>query len=189
MGEATRSSTGSSTRFVFTGGLVAARGFLWQEVCMVGRVGVLAGSIAVLGACGLFGGSSRPEPAPAPIEVVVVADARLNPDEMGRSLPTVVRLYQLKSSGKIEGADFDAIYRQPKEALGEDLLQADEITISPGDTTRRRLELDKSARAVAAVAVLRRPAGVSWRAVAELPSQGEARVITFAVEGYRIERR
>lgn len=145
--------------------------------------------------CGLFRSSPpppappAPEPVALPLEVEITATDHLNPDERGRPLPTLVRLYQLKSVGKVERAEYDPLYRQPKETLGEDLLQAEELTLSPGETVKRRVERDKAARALAVVAVFRRPNGLSWRVVTELAPVGQRTDFRFLVDGYRVERR
>ena len=130
-----------------------------------------------------------PEPAVLPVDVQVIASPRLNPDEQGESLPTVVRLYLLKSAVKLDRAEYDQVYRDPKEAFGDDLLQADEFVLSPGQTVHRSIERDRSAHALAVVLVVRRPAALSWRAVAELPPPGQRGQLTFSAEGYRVERR
>jgi type VI secretion system protein VasD len=140
--------------------------------------------IPLAGGCGLFGSKE-----PVPIEVTVTASDRLNPDEQGQSLPTVVRILQLKGSARLEGADFDPVYRRLKEALGEDLLAMEELTLSPGQSVRRQLDRDPAARAIAVVGLFRRPSALSWRALADLPPPGKRAAMAFAVEGYRIERR
>jgi len=136
------------------------------------------------------GGSKAvaPEPPPLPVDVQLIASGRLNPDEQGESLPTVVRLYVLKSATRLERAEYEPVYRDPKEVLGDDLLQADELVLSPGQSVRRSLDRDRSAHALAVVAVVRRPAGLSWRAIAELPPPAQRGPLTFQVEGYRVER-
>jgi type VI secretion system protein VasD len=127
------------------------------------------------------------EPTAVPLELEITAADRLNPDESGNSLVTAVVVYQLKSSAKLEAADFDQLYRNAKEALGADLLQSEELTLEPGQKLRRRIETDRAARAVAVVAQFRRPTGTSWRAVADLASaKGN---LAFFLEGYRVERR
>lgn len=153
---------------------------------MPARRALLAALLAAfLGGCALFGSGG----APVPLEVTVAAADRLNPDEQGQSLPTVVRVLQLKGTARLEGAEFDALYRRAKEVLAEDLLRVDELTVSPGQTVKLRLERDPAARAAVALCLFRRPAGLSWRAVAELPAPGKKAALTFAVDGYRIERR
>jgi len=143
-----------------------------------------ASALFALNGCGLFGG----EKAPAPVDVTVTAGARLNPDDTGQSLPTVVRIYQLKSASRAESAQFEDLYRRDKEVLGDDLLQVDEVVLSPGETVRKTVAGDKGARAVMVVGVFRRPAGNGWRFIAELPP-GKAAPIQLRAEDYRIERR
>jgi type VI secretion system protein VasD len=138
----------------------------------------------LLASCSLFGGDSYP----ATVEVTVRASDRLNPDESGQSLPTVIRLYLLKSHAKLEAADFDDLYRRAKELLGEDLVAVEELVLSPGDTATRRLAPEKAARALAVVGIFRRPVGGNWRSVVELPKERSAR-LSFQVDGYRVEAR
>jgi type VI secretion system protein VasD len=133
--------------------------------------------------CSLFGGEKTPEP----VEVTISAASRLNPDDGGQSLPTVVRLYLLKATSKAGAAQFEDLYRRDKEVLGEDLIQVEELVLSPGDTVRRTLPGDKAARALMVVGVFRRPAGVGWRAIAELPKGGGGKH-RFRAEDYRIEQ-
>jgi type VI secretion system VasD/TssJ family lipoprotein len=99
--------------------------------------------VAAATGCGIFGKGG--ESTPSPLDVVVTAAPRLNPDERGESLPTLVRLIQLKSAGKLESADFDQI--------------------------------------------VRRPTGMSWRTVVELPPPDKGGRFAFFAEGYRIERK
>ena len=149
--------------------------------------GWAAVALVALTACALFGrGGGSPPP---PFDIAITAGQRLNPDERGDSLPTLVRVLQLKSVSKLAGADFDQIYRVPKETLGEDLVRMDELFLSPGETAQRRIERDKAARALAVVPVVRRPTGKSWRTIVELPPPDGHIRFTFLIEGYRVERR
>jgi type VI secretion system protein VasD len=139
--------------------------------------------------CSLFGGSGA-TPRPAPLEITILASDVLNPDDQGQSLPTVIRVYQLRGTARLENAEADQVYRAPKEALGEDFLSVEEWTLSPGGTVKRSLDREGAARAIAAVALFRRPTASSWRAFAEIPPLDRASSTwTFAAEGYRIERR
>jgi len=144
-------------------------------------------ALAAMAGCALFSGGG--EATPSPIQVSIVASARLNPDDQGQALPTVVRLYQLRSPARLEAAEFEALYRSEKETLGEDLLQVDEVVVEPGATAARKLPRHKDARALAAVGLFRRPSGASWRSAVELPPPGKAASFAFTVEDYRIVRR
>jgi type VI secretion system protein VasD len=141
-------------------------------------------ALLVLEGCSLFGGGDA---TPAPLDVTVTAGSRLNPDDGGQSLPTVIRIYLLKASSKAGAAQFEDLYRRDKEVLGEDLIQVDEMVLSPGGTARRTVPGDKGARALMVVGVFRRPVGATWRIIAEL-QKGASAPLHFRAEEYRIER-
>ncbi len=144
------------------------------------------GAFVVLSSgCALFGRGGPPPP----IEVTIQASDRVNPDEQGQSLPTLIRLYQLKSAAPLEAADYGAVYGSDKETLGANLLQADEVVVAPGGTATKRIVRVPEATALAAVAVVRRPAAGAWRSIVELPGGKGLEKITFVVEDYRISRR
>jgi type VI secretion system protein VasD len=147
------------------------------------RAGGVAALLALAG-CALLGGGDS---TPAPIDVEIESSVRLNPDESGQSLPTQVRLLQLKSGGKLEAADFGALYRGDKEALGEDLLQVDEVVVSPGEKVQKRVGRDRAATVLGIVGVFRRPSGGTWRRMGELPRGGKAVRVRVRLEDYRVE--
>lgn len=135
--------------------------------------------ILVVG-CALLGACSKPKvvvpPAcdlPQVVNTIVQASDRVNLDENGHSLPTIVRVYQLKGPIGFENAEFDDIWRDAEKALGKDLLEADEFTIYPNQRLQKNLKRNPKACCVAAVAIVRRPAGVSWRTLYELPPPPE----------------
>jgi type VI secretion system protein VasD len=117
-------------------------------------------------------GASTPRPScPVPEQgrIEFVGTDRLNPDDTGRPLPTIVRLYQLSSLGDVEQASFEAMWRAPTEVLGDTLLGVEEVTVYPDRTIRRPFERNEEARFLVAVAIVRRPMGESWRSIIELP--------------------
>lgn len=146
----------------------------------------LVAAAALLAACGLIPGGSQ---TPAPIRVEVEAAARLNPDEQGESLPTTIRVYQLPSAGQAGTVELVDLLRDPKAALGTDVLGVADLVVQPGGRAARTLERDKGTRAVLVAALVRRPAGSSWREVVELPSPRRAADLAFALQEYRLDRR
>jgi predicted component of type VI protein secretion system len=65
----------------------------------------------------------------------------------------------------------------------------EEVVLAPGTTVRRQVERDRAAKVLAAVAVVRRPSGKTWRAVVDLPPPGARAEIAFVLDGYRIRRK
>ena len=141
------------------------------------RVAGLAAPIAAIVAL-VTGCGHDPPPPPPPLApctepeafgIRLTASSRLNPGEHGEPLATVVRVYQLKRPEKLTGASFDDILDHDKDALGADLCEVQEVTLSPGETIPRAVKRAQDAGFIAAVALYRKPSGNAWRAVKQLP--------------------
>ena len=112
----------------------------------------------------------RPCETPPPFYVAFQAGTQLNPDEHHRPLPTQFLVLQLKSTAKFDKASFDDLWQHPKETLGEDLVQSNEVSVAPGATVTAGFPRHAQATVVGVVGVFRSHAGESWRAVAQLPA-------------------
>ena len=116
--------------------------------------------------------AAAPPPAPCagpePLRVTLQASLGLNPGERGEPLAVVVRLYQLKGTGKLQEAGFDDLLDRDKEALGGELVAENEVTINPGEKLEPPVIRSPEALYVAAVALFRRPAGTTWRTAKRL---------------------
>jgi len=125
-------------------------------------------ALALLGACG--GNNARPTCDPQEnANLRIEATDRLNPDESGRPLPTKVRIYQLANIGTMETATFEEIWENDEETLGDAFLGKDEVWIYPDSRMSRQFERNPDANYIVGVAIVRRPTGVSWRTILELP--------------------
>jgi type VI secretion system protein VasD len=137
-----------------------------NKTCL--KSAVLAGAVAAVGAC------SHPQPpspctTPEPLRVSLTASTRVNPGESGESLPTTVRLYQLKDTAKLVESTLDRILDGDKAVLGEDLVSMQELTVYPGERHAPAMIRGEGATVLAVVAMFRRPVGPSWRAIRKLP--------------------
>ncbi|HLK92906.1 MAG TPA: type VI secretion system lipoprotein TssJ [Polyangia bacterium] len=110
-----------------------------------------------------------PCPSPEPLRLNLRASAHLNLSERGEPLATVVRVYQLKGTGKISVASFDDLLDHDKDALGEDFVAMQELTVNPGATLDPPLVRSPEATHVAVVALFRKPASTTWRTIEKLP--------------------
>ena len=111
-----------------------------------------------------------PCPSPEPLRLNLRASAHLNPSDKGEALATVVRVYQLKGTGKIAVASFDDLLDRDKDALGEDFVAVQEITLSPGATVDPPLVRSPEATHAAVVALFRKPSSTTWRVIEKLPA-------------------
>lgn len=130
--------------------------------------------VVALSLAGCGGTQSPACEIPEQGNLMIYATDRVNPDERGRALPTIVRVYQLTNLGSLELASFEDIWENAEETLGDTMLVEDEVTIYPGQRVTRMFERDPAANYIVGVAIVRRPSGASWRSVLDLPISAEA---------------
>jgi type VI secretion system protein VasD len=127
---------------------------------------------AILGGGSGCAHTQEPPPpctSPEPLRVAIKASARVNLSEKGEALATVVRLYQLKTTAKLAAASFDEVMDHDHDALGDDFVSVQEVTMNPGERLTPPLARSPDASFLAAVALFREPAGIAWRAFSKLP--------------------
>src|SRR4051812_30220330 len=91
-------------------------------------------------------------PSPEPLRIKVRAAARLNLSDKGEPLATVVRVYQLKGTGKISAASFDDRLDHEKAARGEAFGARQEPPATPGPPLAPPLVRSPEATHIAIVA-------------------------------------
>jgi len=105
--------------------------------------------------------------------VEIETSDRMNTDAEGRSLPTLIRLYQLKDLSLFQMAEFMDIWQSAKETLGTTLIAVKELTTYPGQVVVEHIERDEKADYLVGVGIFRNPVGSTWRTVSELPLPGD----------------
>lgn len=129
------------------------------------------GMLAVVLACAGCGGSP-PCKLGDSVTLQLEGSDRMNTDAEGRSLPTIIRVYQLKDIHALELATFEDLWQRQEETLGDSLLGVDELTLYPGQRMARKLKRNPEASYVVAAGIFRRPAGSTWRDIVQLPKPG-----------------
>lgn len=86
-------------------------------------------------------------------------------DMSGLSVPTLVRVYQLRDNKVMDKATYDSLLSDADNVLSVDLLDQRATVVKPGDGVQINLPLNKDARFVAVVALFRSPDTQtnSWR--------------------------
>ena len=102
------------------------------------------------------------------LDITVTADAGLNPDDKGRAAPILVRIYELKSEGTFESADYFSLNANDKSVIGSDLLVRDEFVLRPGDVKTLRRKSHPDLAAIGVIAGYRELAQADWRAVLKI---------------------
>ena len=147
----------------------------------------LAALVAAAAAAAGCGGAPPPLPPPAvpppltiaapeeatvkaPMTITVAADA--NPDRNSRPSQVVVRIYQLRADAAFTSADYEPLYDQEKQVLGQELISRDEFVLQPTDTRTIDVVLAPETRFVGAMVPFRDIQNSRWRAVMAKPKGG-----------------
>ncbi len=116
---------------------------------------------------------------PVRLDASIEAAKNLNPDPGGRASPVVVRVYQLRSAGNFENADFFSLYDQEAATLGPDLVSRDELELTPGGSQTIAKDLDPATRYIGVLAAFRDLESARWRDVIAV---GDAKSIPLTIK-------
>lgn len=86
-------------------------------------------------------------------------------DMSGLSVPTLVRVYQLRDGRALQRATYEHLLSEDEGVLRGDLLDMRAVVVKPGEGSTLSVPMDKDAQFVSVVALFRHPdtAGDSWR--------------------------
>lgn len=104
-----------------------------------------------------------------PIKIRVQSESLLNPDSENKSLPVVLKVFQLKDEQTFHQARFEDIWKKPKEALSPSLLSSQEYVIYPDTVERYSFLKTEHARFLGIAATFRKPESEDWRQITEIP--------------------
>lgn len=111
-------------------------------------------SIIFLSGCGA---------SPTVINATFNVSNEVNPDLTGRPSPIVVRVYDLKSLGIFEAADFYSLFDNPESLLGSDLLNSVQFHLNPGDSQTYNHTASPETNYFAVTAAYRKLNHAVWR--------------------------
>ncbi|VVP83653.1 hypothetical protein PS914_02455 [Pseudomonas fluorescens] len=120
-------------------------------------------------------------------KVILTSDGgnRLNPDESGKPLSVVIRVYQLTSLERFSSIDADTLWDDPQKALGNTLLENREITLLPGMGQVDKWPLNKAAGYVGVAAFFRSEENSRWKVAFDAESLRKEG-IWFSSDGLRV---
>ncbi len=119
------------------------------------------------------------------VNIVMTGAPNVNPDPSGQALSVVVRVYQLKDKGRLEAADYNAIWRSDKETLSDDFLDRQERVVQPGTQEMLEIKTNPMAAYLGVVALFRNPSGDTWRRI--IPISGKKPKISLSLREHSIE--
>jgi len=106
------------------------------------------------------------------VSLVIGAGTRVNPNDEGEALPTVVRVFQMRGELAAEDIDPEQVFEVEKaEELGEDFLAFDELLMAPSSSDLRTIPLKEEATHLMAAGLFRQTLGRTWYTLYEIPRQ------------------
>ncbi len=141
-----------------------------SRLSRINRLSILlvVATLMVLAGCAR---DTTPPPTTASIDLSASSD--VNPDRNDRPSPVLVRVYELRSAGVFEGADFFTLLEQDSAVLGADRVSRWEYQLEPGQQERLSFTAESGSGYVAVVAAYRDIEHARWRAVEVLDSNQE----------------
>lgn len=113
----------------------------------------------------LVGCSGEKRPDPTSVSLELAASEMVNPDRNGRPSPVLVRVYELRSSGTFNTADFFTLLEQDQLVLGAEMVNRWEFQLDPGETAQLETEFQPFSTALGVMVAYREIERARWRAV------------------------
>jgi type VI secretion system protein VasD len=135
--------------------------------------------------CLLAAGTGCGSSSPPLLRGAIAAGPKSNPDARGRPSPVVVRVYELRSVGAFNGADFFALFEREQEALGSELVGREEFTLAPGEKRPYQRQLQPDTKFIGVAAAFRDLENSSWRQTAPVPPARRP-TLTIGVEALAV---
>jgi type VI secretion system protein VasD len=114
--------------------------------------------------------SYEPKPKePLQLDLTIRAAPDANPDDQGRAAPIFVRIYELKTDGAFNAADFYSLQDKDKTVLADDLVKRDQFQLRPGEHVRVTRTANPASKTLGILAAYRDLPHAVWRTVYPLP--------------------
>lgn len=163
------------------GGLLCGKGSPAGTIVRRSAAGLLMGLL--LAAC-----STAPaQREQMKLELTVAAKATVNPDDKGRPSPILVRIYELKTDGPFESADYLSLEKTDKTLLSQDLVVRDEFVLRPGESRDIERKLNPETQFIGVFVGYRELGKATWRSVYKLPPAPEAAWYRAAIPARKVK--
>lgn len=130
----------------------------------LGRVAALALAL-VTSNCATPG---PPAQVVTPTEIVIRADANINPNETGVPSPVVIKLYDLKTQNNFMNAGFFELLDNDVTTIGPELLSKQELEITPGTEKKVEHQITGDVKYLGVIAGFRDINAAQWRAIVDV---------------------
>jgi type VI secretion system protein VasD len=126
-----------------------------------------SGCSALDGLASLFSSAAKPSTA----AITLTAAADINPDIDSRPSPVWVRVYQLRSVGVFQLADFEQLFTNDSTVLGAEILSRSEYVLTPKQSlslVEPPIKILSDCQFIGVIAAYHEIAKATWRSYVEV---------------------
>ena len=110
------------------------------------------------------------------IDLVVASQPNVNPDYAGRPSPVIVKMYEMRNELAFKQGDSQMLFERPMQALGADLIAADELVFIPGEAKKISYQPSPYTHFVGLVAGFRQMERAQWRVIRAISPQDTTKI-------------
>jgi type VI secretion system protein VasD len=104
-----------------------------------------------------------------PVEMNFISMPNINPDHKHRSLPVVIRVYELTQKEPFLSATFHQLWHEDKSMLGNTYINRQEWIINPNSNITVHFQAQPQASYIGIIALFRNPDQKHWRVIKAIP--------------------
>ncbi|GHC16199.1 type VI secretion system-associated lipoprotein [Aidingimonas halophila] len=114
-----------------------------------------------------------PEDRPSRVDLSMLAEPDVNPNQDGEGAPLMFQVLQLKDDSMLMAADQAQLRDDLEEALGTNYLSHDDFTLLPGQFKfYEAFEVEKDTRYIGLIAFYGTPDDAEWKKVVKVDDRG-----------------
>ena len=118
--------------------------------------------------------------------IAINADAKVNPDQDGRSSPVVLRIYELASDKKFGSLDFFDLYDNDKEALEKTFIKKQEMELNPNESRKIDFVLNEKTKFIGFLVAYQDIESAKWREIVNVESRHPTGIPVYAQQGVTV---
>ena len=120
-----------------------------------------------------------PKASPTTAKIHMIVSEQVNPDIDERPSPIMIRIYELKSLGKFEEADFYKLFENYDSQLGPELIASEQYNLKPGEMSVIEREFSADTRYIGVAGAFRDINQAIWKDTIELKDEKTIDLLIF----------
>jgi type VI secretion system protein VasD len=122
-----------------------------------------------------------------PIKIRVSSKEHLNLTDNQKSLPVLLKVYQLSDETEFMQASFEDLWKRDEKTLGKSFQHKHEYTIYPDKVERFSFNKKVETQYIGFFATFRKPSRESWKKIVKVPPGIMPRTISVNLQNHELK--